>query len=319
MLYSSIGANLNVPASLKKVPPKGKSYNPPIVNALATYINTFSVMNGTEYTKVKKKNTIHSTRGFGLGLKGDLFNKLGVATANSKGQVLFPLTNQPIDDLDFIPFKFIGLASSNHIYFRATLTSLSETFSPNWESKNFAGNPIPFYSYGHIERAVTLNFKVFSESAFEHSRMWTRLAELGRLVYPQNYSGKAGKATAPFIKMTIGDMYKDKLGFIESLTFNAPDNTPWEIGMNTDGLSGLSRISTDSYKAPMIIEVELTYKFLIGPQNIQESTLYDFGSCKPTATPPPPTPPAPVPPKRIPSIPIPNTPRSIPPFGKVPI
>lgn len=312
MLYSSIGANLNVPASLKKVPPKGKSYNPPIVNALATYINTFSVMSGTEYTKVKKKNTIHSTRGFGLGLKGDLFNKLGVATANSNGQVLFPLTNQPIDDMDFIPFKFIGLASSNHIYFRATLTSLSETFSPNWDSKNFAGNPIPFYSYGHIERTVTLNFKVFSESEIEHSRMWTRLAELGRLVYPQRYSGRAGKATAPFIKMTIGDMYKDKLGFIESLTFNAPDNTPWEIGMNGG--------NSDSYKAPMIIEVELTYKFLIGPQNIQESTLYDFGSCKPTATPPPPTPAPPIPPKRIPSVPIiTTTPRTIPPVGKVPI
>jgi len=50
--------------------------------------------------------------------------------------------------------------------------------------------------------------------------MWERLAELGRLVYPQNYSGKAGKATAPFIKMTIGDMYRDKLGFIHLLVQN---------------------------------------------------------------------------------------------------
>lgn len=256
--------------------------NPP-VNNITSYINTFSPLNSKEYTKVKKTNTIHTTRGFGLGLKGDMLNLLGVATANAKGQVIYPFTNQPIDSLDFIPFKFVGLASSNYLYFRATLTSLSEVFSPNWESKTFAGNPLPFYSYGHVERAVTLNFKIFSESVVEHQSMWKRLAELSRLVYPQRYSGAALKATAPFIKMTIGDMYIDKLGFIESLTYTAPDNAPWEIGMNGG--------NSDKYKAPMVIEVELTFKFLLGRQNVNETSLYDFGKCKPAATPPPPTPP----------------------------
>jgi hypothetical protein len=278
MLFTSKGGNLNRLRG-QKLPPQTTTYNPPI-NKITSYINTFSVMNGTEYTKIKKKDTIHTTRGFGLGLKGDLLNKLGVAKTNAKGQVLYPLTTTPIDGLDFIPFKFIGLASSNYVYFRATLTSIAETFSPNWESKQFAGNPLPFYSYGHVERALTVNFKVFSESENEHSAMWKRLSELGRLAYPQRYSGTALKATAPFIKITIGDMYIDKLGFIESLVYNVPDNAPWEIGMNGG--------NSDTYKAPMVIEVELTYKFLLGPQNIQESTLYDFGNCKPTATPPPP-------------------------------
>jgi hypothetical protein len=278
MLFSSKAGNLNRLVGQKR-PPQNKTYNPPI-NKITSYINTFSVMNGTEYTKVKKKNTIHSTRGFGLGLKGDLLNKLGVAKTNAAGQVFYPMTTTPIDSLDFIPFKFIGLASSNYVYFRAAITSIAETFSPNWESKQFAGNPLPFYSYGHVERALTINFKVFSESENEHSGMWKRLSELGRLVYPQRYSGTALKATAPFIKITIGDMYIDKLGFIESLVYNVPDTAPWEIGMNGG--------QSDKYKAPMVIEVELTYKFLLGPQNVQESTLYDFGNCNPPVGAPPP-------------------------------
>jgi hypothetical protein len=284
---SSIHSAFKRLALVFKTPTKPKS-NP--LNNLTSYINTFSPLNSTEYTKVRKKNTIHTTRGFGLGLKGDMMNKLGVATANAKGQVLYPFTKQPIDSLDFIPFKFIGLASSNYLYFRATLTSLSEVFSPNWESKAFAGNPLPFYSYGHIERAVTLNFKVFSEAVDEHQAMWKRLGELSRLAYPQRYSGKALKATAPFIKMTIGDMYIDKLGFIESLTYTAPDNAPWEIGMNG--------ADSDYYKAPMVIEVELTFKFLLGRENVNENSLYDFGSCKPKATTPPPTPPSTTPTKK---------------------
>jgi hypothetical protein len=309
MLFTSKGGNLNRLRG-QKLPPQIKTYNPPI-NKITSYINTFSIMNGTEYTKVKKKNTIHTARGFGLGLKGDMLNKLGVATANAAGQVLYPFTKKPIDSFDFIPFKFIGLASSNYLYFRATLTSLSEVFSPNWESKAFAGNPLPFYSYGHIERAVTLNFKVFSEAVDEHQAMWKRLGELSRLAYPQRYSGAALKATAPFIKMTIGDMYIDKLGFIESLTYTAPDNAPWEIGMNGG--------DSDYYKAPMIIEVELTFKFLLGRENVNESSLYDFGKCKPKATPPPPDLPPSIPPKRIPSTPIITTTRTIPSIGLPPV
>jgi hypothetical protein len=85
-------------------------------------------------------------------------------------------------------------------------------------------------------------------------------------------------------------MYIDKLGFIESLTYTAPDNAPWEIGMNGG--------DSDYYKAPMIIEVELTFKFLLGRENVNESSLYDFGKCKPKATPPPPPPPPSIPTKK---------------------
>lgn len=236
------------------------------------YSKTATIPSGSAANIQLYNNKI--ARGFGGGLKGDLLNALNPASANANGNIIVPTLSGPktADDLDYIPFKFSGLATSNVIYFRATITNLSETFSPNWESKTFIGNPIPFYSYGHIERSVTINFKVFSETASEHAAAWKRLGELARLAYPQRWSGGSLKATAPFIKMTVGDMYKDKQGFIESMTFTTPDNAPWEIGLN----GGI----TDKYKAPQVIEVELTFKFLLSVSKVSIDSLYDFGGCK---------------------------------------
>lgn len=251
-----------------------KSVSIPNVNAASSYTNIFNPTN-TIYTTspIATFNGTQKLRKFGLGLRGDLLNQLGVVTANKAGNVIIPIngTNKTTDALDFVPFKFENIASSNVLVFRATITSLSETFSPNWDSKTFVGNPLPFYSYGHIERSITISFKVFSMSALEHKAAWKRLGELARMVYPQRYSGAALKATAPFIELTLGDMFKKKVGFIESMTYTVPDNSPWEIGMNGAG--------TDEYKAPMIIEVELTYKFLLNRDVTAETTLYDFGGC----------------------------------------
>lgn len=232
------------------------------------------------------KKAIHTSRGWGYGLKDDAYNKLKPGSAGGTA----------IDDLDFIPFKFKSLHAGTYLYFRATIKSINETFSPNWESKTFVGNPLPFYSYGHIERSVTINFTVFSYSLDEHIAAWARLADLARLAYPQAFDGSAQKVTAPFIELTIGDMFRDKHGFIESLTYTVPDNATWEIGMNGG--------QSDEYKAPHIIDVELQFKFLLAAQEVaNEGWLYDFGNCglpqgggtTPGTTPNPPTAPTPTP------------------------
>lgn len=106
----------------------------------------------------------------------DIINNEGVFSGESKGD---------LDDVDFIPLKFYSIPLGKTAQFRCTVTGLSETFSPSWESYKFLGNPFSNYTYSGIERSVTFNFKVYSLNPNEHKVVWDKLNFLTGLVYPQ--------------------------------------------------------------------------------------------------------------------------------------
>jgi len=115
---------------------------------------------------------------------------------------------------DMIPLKFISISNSTQVQFRGAITSLSEQFSPSWESSRFIGSPFSLYTYQSIERTVQFSFRVFSLSAAEHKINWSKISYLASLCYPQEYKGTAGAITAPFLKFTMGDLYREKECFI---------------------------------------------------------------------------------------------------------
>jgi hypothetical protein len=201
--------------------------------------------------------------------------------------------NVLIDDYDFIPLKFYNIYKNQTLQFRCTLSDLTETYSPTWDSNKFIGNPFPFYTYSGIERSVTFGFKVFSLNLEEHQLAWERLNELGQYTYPSAYKGAAGAVVPPIIQFTLGNMYILRECFIENLTYSIDENTPWEIGLNEKLLpSNPSVVSTGPYKAgwkydtdasiiatkyklPMIVNVEITLKF-IENANKTSQFLYDY-------------------------------------------
>ena len=167
--------------------------------------------------------------------------------------------DEETDKLDMIPLKFVSVGNASAVNFRGTITGLSEQFSPSWDSSRFIGSPFNFYTYQSIERTVQFSFKVFSLSIIEHKNNWSKLAYLSSLCYPQQYTGGAGAVTAPFLKFTMGDMYRDKECFIENMSYNIDDNYPWEIGLNRKDLQ--------NYRLPMIVEVTITLKFVEAKSN----------------------------------------------------
>jgi hypothetical protein len=190
---------------------------------------------------------------------------------------------------DLATLKFQSVATGQRVRFRATISGLTETFTPSWESNKFVGNPFNFYTYNSIERSVTFTFKIFSLNYEEHKRAWIRLSFLSSLVYPQSYINK-NYVTPPFIKFTLGDMYKDKEAFIESLTYTIDDNTPWEIGLEQKDIkyegedtaeplikdyyisaTTAERSTTGtSYILPKIIEVAMTLKLVETPNAVYD-------------------------------------------------
>lgn len=219
----------------------------------------------------------HANRGFES--NSDSMNEIGPYT----GTKLIGTTN--IDDVDFVNLKFKSLTSPGTIAnFRSTITGLTETFSPSWDSAKFIGSAFNFYTYGGIERSVSFNFKVYSLSVREHIAAWQRLNFLTGLTYPGFTAANA--IIAPFMEITIGDMYKNKPGFIESLSYTIDDNTGWQINQtNKNQKYVLSKNGetlttaeedTTNYVLPMIVDVAITIKFVESKSTTSGKKFYNF-------------------------------------------
>jgi hypothetical protein len=233
-------------------------------------------------TTFEKDLSLGTLRGIERG--SDYLNSKTILDANSD-------IENDFKDKDFVTLKFTSVPTGNRVRFRATISGLTETFTPSWESNKFVGNPFNFYTYNSIERSVTFTFKVFSLNYSEHKKAWARLSFLSSLVYPQSYINK-NYVTPPFIKFTLGDMYKEKSAFIESLTYTVDDNSTWEIGLkqslntagtdaDTDSIFGKTRARTTtsgnasqpgegSYILPKVIEVAMTLKIIETPKEMMD-------------------------------------------------
>jgi hypothetical protein len=150
------------------------------------------------------------------------------------------------DGIDFVTLKFRPFGGKA-AQFRATISGLSETLSPTWDSNKFVGSPFNYYTYSNIERSVSFNFKVFSLNESEHQIAWEKLNALTDMVYPLGYRGNA--VIPPLIGFTLGDMYHDKASFIESLSYTIDDTYPWEI-------------EKKGMILPMIVDVAVSVKFV---------------------------------------------------------
>lgn len=204
----------------------------------------------------------------GMYTKSDYLNKqVSYPSKDGLKNDLITDTEKQLDGYDFITLKFWSVYKKAAVNFRATISGLSETISPSWDPNKFIGNPFNFYTYNGIERSVTFNFKVYALSNDEHIAAWQRLNFLTSLTYPQGYSNVA--VYAPFIKFTLGDMFRNKEAYIESLTYSVDDNTPWEIGLDTQ---------TKDWKLPKIISVDITLKLVETIGSTNQKRLYGYGN-----------------------------------------
>lgn len=231
----------------------------------------------------------------------DIINQSGVySPGNTDGGEAVDVNGKRLGSYyDFVPLKINRLSDNKTVYFRSTISGLSETFSPSWDSAKFLGNPFNYYTYSGIERSVSFNLKVYALNGREMVSMWDKLEFLSSLTYPAGYEETTTYIIPPFIKFTLGSMYDRKEGFIESLTYTIDDNTPWETGLgilpssntqnyqndfsivknDTDTNSRKSPTnvtSLENYRLPMIVDVQMNVKFVESRNNTKDK-LYAFG------------------------------------------
>lgn len=236
--------------------------------------------------KNKGKKTLSTKLGID---KKDFLNEKTEYKQSNNGSLKLK-DNTLLDDYDFIIFKFASVDLGTAVNFRATLNGISENISPSWDSAKFIGSPFNYYTYSGIERSLTFSFKVYSLSPVEHIACWQRLNYLTGLTYPQRYAGTT--FIPPFIKITIGNLYKNKECFIESLSYTIDDNTGWEIGSPTSvGIADNAKFkingeetSIDNYKLPRVIDVNCTVKLVESKSTVQHKNYYGFDKLPRTKT-----------------------------------
>ena len=172
--------------------------------------------------------------------------------------------NNPIipETNDLVKFR-IGVIDNNNpkfktnIHFRAFIDSMSDSYSADWQTQKFMGRGENFYRYNGFDRTVSLTWTVAAQSKAELMPMYQKLNYLASVCAP-DYSD-LGYMRGNLIKLTIGGYLYEQVGIMKSITYDIPQESPWEIALpygSEEGGTPLN-VSSDSTvkEVPHMIKV----------------------------------------------------------------
>ena len=213
-----------------------------------------------------KGSRIHMTS---PGLQGNRKNYVKGKELPSGISVVDEINFQPIyefgkvredDDIkknDLVKFRIAALNKNNpslkqFIHFRAFINSFSDSYGAKWTGQSFMGRGEEFYKYGGFSRDISISFTVAAQSKPELMAQYKKLNFLASNLAP-TYSDY-GYMGGPLVQFTMGGWCYELPGFIGSLGLGVPQESPWEIGINTEG-------SSDSTvkEMPHIVNVDLKF------------------------------------------------------------
>lgn len=128
---------------------------------------------------------------------------------------------------DFIKFRFKDVVNNKYLVFRAILSGITDTITPEFNPIKYIGRPDSLYTYKGVEREISFNFKIYPKTKQELPVLMEKMNYLVGLCYP-SYTDKE-RMVSPFIELTIGDMFVDAPGLLSTLAITVEDVTTWEI------------------------------------------------------------------------------------------
>lgn len=147
-----------------------------------------------------------------------------------------PDLNKAINDL--CKFRIAALDNSGngnavYMHFRAFLDNFDDNYNATWNAVNYVGRGDTLYNYSGYTRTVSLGFTAFAQSKAELIPMYKKLNYLASTLTP-DYN-QAGFMRGNLLRLTVGGYLYETPGFITNLTYNVPQESPWEIAINENG------------------------------------------------------------------------------------
>jgi hypothetical protein len=132
---------------------------------------------------------------------------------------------------------FYDYGNNQAIPFRAMISGLQEFVRPEYQDTRYVGRVERNIVYFGATREVSFNLKVHAFSEDELLNVWEKVRHLTGLCFPSEYAN--GYMVPPFVKLTIGGIYRDQPGYITSITNVVEDDTSWDVakGQVPHGLS----------------------------------------------------------------------------------
>jgi len=165
---------------------------------------------------------------------------------------LEPETNDLIDFMIGVinPYsKDGGEFKKEWLHFRAYIDNFSDAYNGSWGSTQYMGRPEEVFNYKGFKRKVSLSFTVAAQSKPELIKQYKKLNFLASTLAPT--ISEKGYMSGTLVNLTVGGWCSNLTGFIDSLTLGVPQESPWEIGIDTNG----DKDPTTS-QLPHIVKVE---------------------------------------------------------------
>jgi hypothetical protein len=163
---------------------------------------------------------------------------------NDQGQVIGTKTN----------FSY-----KKYMHFRAFIDNISDSYDAEWNAISYMGRGEKFYKYGGFDRKMSLGFTVVAQSKNELNAMYDKLNFLASSLAPEYLDSlTSGYMCGNIAYITLGDYINDQPGIITSLTYDIPEESPWEINRDTQFVSG-SAVSGTVRQLPHMIKVSLNF------------------------------------------------------------
>ncbi len=175
------------------------------------------------------KNLVSYTSGSGIGPIDSINSRLPYFSENADTT---PATN------DLVQFR-IALIDNNNptfktfIHFRAFLDSMADSYNATWNPDQYLGRSENFYNYNGFTRTILLSWTVAAQSKQELIPMYKKLNLLASSL-AGDYS-TSGYMRGILSQLTVGGYLYEQPGIITQLSYDIPQESPWEIGINDEG------------------------------------------------------------------------------------
>ena len=155
---------------------------------------------------------------------------------------------------DLVKFRIQALDGdnptlANWMIFRAYITQLSDNVDATWNEIKYTGRGENFYIYNGFSRKMQVGFKVAALSEVEMKPMYQKLNYLMSNLMPDY---KDNIMRGPLVRMTIGNWIDGQTCVLNSLSYNIPQDSPWEIALSEPAGDGLLIL-------PHIVEVNMSF------------------------------------------------------------
>tara|TARA_A100001201_G_scaffold76507_1_gene69016 strand:+ start:1139 stop:2899 length:1761 start_codon:yes stop_codon:yes gene_type:complete len=134
---------------------------------------------------------------------------------------------------DFIKFRIRDAVNGKWIIFPAFLSSVTDTTTPDWTTERYIGRPDSVHLYAGAARTVGFEFKVAAFTKQEIPIIQQKMNALVGLGWPTFKkilsTDDEERMVAPYVYLTIGDMYNNTPGYFSNITITSEETGNWEL------------------------------------------------------------------------------------------